>query len=109
MFPHALQKCIIARLGYSRDGKPDKLQVNIGLVVTKEERFPVFHLIFEGNKTDIKTVGRAISRLKEEFAIFDCLLIFDRGMVSEENIGELDGNGYDCGAPPHDPASPVRA
>ncbi|MCW3134674.1 MAG: IS1634 family transposase [Methanophagales archaeon] len=92
-------KCIIARLGYSRDGKPDKLQVNIGLVVTKEERFPVFHLIFEGNETDIKTVGRAISRLKEEFAISDCLLIFDRGMVSEENIGELDGSGYDfiCG------------
>ena len=92
-------KCIIARLGYSRDGKPDKLQVNIGLVVTKEERFPVFHLVFEGNETDIKTVGRAISRLKEEFAISDCLLIFDRGMVSEENIGELDGSGYDfiCG------------
>ena len=92
-------KCIIARLGYSRDGKPDKLQVNIGLVVTKEERFPVFHLVFAGNETDIKTVGRAISRLKEEFAISDCLLIFDRGMVSEENIGELDGSGYDfiCG------------
>jgi len=73
--------------------------VNIGLVVTKEERFPVFHLVFEGNETDIKTVGRAITRLKEEFAISDCLLIFDRGMVSEENIGELDGSGYDfiCG------------
>jgi transposase len=92
-------KCIIARLGYSRDGKPDKLQVNIGLVVTKEERFPVFHLVFEGNETDIKTVGRAISRLKKEFSVSDCLLIFDRGMVSEENIGELDGSGYDfvCG------------
>jgi len=73
-------KCIIARLGYSRDGKTDKLQVNIGLVVA-------------GNETDMKTVGRAISRLKEEFAISDC----------------LDGSGYDCGAPPHDPASPVRA
>lgn len=92
-------KCIIARLGYSRDGKPDKLQVNVGLVVTKEERFPVFHLVFEGNEADIKTVGRAISRLKEEFSISDCLLIFDRGMVSEENVGELDESGYDfiCG------------
>ena len=76
--------------------------MNIGLVVTKEERFPVFHLVFAGNETDIKTVGRAISHLKEEFTISDCLLIFDRdrGMVSEENIGELDGSGYDCGAPP---------
>ncbi|GAI22365.1 unnamed protein product, partial [marine sediment metagenome] len=93
------KKCIIARLGYSRDGKPDKLQVNIGLVVTKEERFPVFHLVFEGNETDVTTVGRAIARLKKEFAISDCLLIFDRGMVSEENIGELDGSDYDfiCG------------
>ncbi len=87
-------KCIIARLGYSRDGKPDKLQVNIGLVVTKEERFPVFHLVFEGNETDITTVGRAISSLKEEFTISDCLIIFDRGMVSEENVGELDESGY---------------
>jgi len=92
-------KCIIARLGYSRDSKPDKLQVNIGLVVTKEERFPVFHLVFEGNETDITTVGRTISRLKKEFSITDCLLIFDRGMVSEDNIGELDGSNYDfiCG------------
>ncbi|RZN39587.1 MAG: IS1634 family transposase [Methanophagales archaeon ANME-1-THS] len=92
-------KCLIARLGYSRDGKPDKLQMNIGLVVTKEERFPVFHLVFEGNEVDIKTVGRAISSLKEEFSISDCLLIFDRGMVSEDNIGELDESGYDfiCG------------
>ncbi|MCK4736585.1 MAG: IS1634 family transposase, partial [Methanophagales archaeon] len=92
-------KCIIARLGYSRDSKPDKLQVNIGLVVTKEERFPVFHLVFEGNETDVTTVGRAITRLKKEFAISDCLIIFDRGMVSKENIGELDGSDYDfvCG------------
>ncbi len=92
-------KCIIARLGYSRDSKPDKLQVNIGLVVTKEERFPVFHLVFEGNETDITTVGRALSRLKKVFSITDCLLIFDRGMVSEDNIGELDGSEYDfiCG------------
>jgi transposase len=92
-------KCIIARLGYSRDSKPDKLQVNIGLVVTKEERFPVFHLVFEGNETDITTVGRALARLKKEFSITDCLLIFDRGMVSEDNIGELDGSEYDfiCG------------
>ncbi len=29
-------KCIIARLEYSRDSKPDKLQVNISLVVTKD-------------------------------------------------------------------------
>ena len=64
---------------------------------------PVFHLVFAGNETDIKTVGRAISRLKEEFAISDCLLIFDRGMVSEENIGELDGSGYDCGLRPTTP------
>ena len=92
-------KCIIARLGYSRDSKPDKLQVNIGLVVTKEERFPVFHLVFEGNEPDITTVGRTLSRLKKEFSITDCLLIFDRGMVSEDNIGELDGSEYDfiCG------------
>jgi transposase len=68
-------------------------------VVTKEERFPVFHLVFEGNETDITTVGRALSRLKKEFSITDCLLIFDRGMVSEDNIGELDGSEYDfiCG------------
>ncbi len=41
---------------------------------------------FEGNETDITTVGRAISRLKNEFSISDCLLIFDRGMVSEDNF-----------------------
>ena len=69
--------------------------MNIGLVVIKEERFSVFHLVFEGNEKDITTVERTISRLKKEFSITDCLLIFDRGRVSEDNIGELDGSHYD--------------
>jgi len=67
----------------------------------------VFHLVFAGNETDIKTVGRAITRLKEEFAISDCLLIFDRGMVSEENIGELVAATI-VGLCPTTPASPCK-
>ena len=34
--------CIIARLGYSRDGKKDKKQILVGLVVMRDYRFPVF-------------------------------------------------------------------
>ena len=77
--------------------------MNIGLVVTKEERFPMFYRVFDGNETNVTTVGRLIyippPPQKKEFANSDLLLIFARGRISEKNIRGLDGSDYDfiCG------------
>ncbi|MDP2767414.1 MAG: IS1634 family transposase [Candidatus Methanoperedens sp.] len=87
--------CIIARLGYSRDGKRDKKQILICLVVTKEHRFPIFYNVLEGNISDLKTVAQTLSILQKEFKIEKTLLVLDRGMISPGNLKKLDGTNYD--------------
>lgn len=87
--------CIIARLGYSRDGKRDKKQILICLVVTKEHRFPIFYSVLEGNISDLKTVAQTLSILQKEFKIEKTLLVLDRGMISPGNLKKLDGTNYD--------------
>lgn len=91
--------CLIARLGYSRDGKRDKKQIVVGLVVTKEYRFPVFYNVFEGSKSDMKTVSDTLKVLQEEFKVERTLLVMDRGMMSPDNLKDLDNSGFDtiCG------------
>jgi transposase len=87
--------CIIARLGYSRDGKRDKKQILICLVVTKEHRFPIFYNVLEGNISDLKTVAQMLSILQKEFKIEKTLLVLDRGMISPGNLKKLDSADYD--------------
>lgn len=91
--------CIIARLGYSRDGKRDKKQILVSLVVTKEHRFPIFYNVLEGNVSDMKTIAQTLSTLKIEFNIEKTMLVLDRGMINPDNLKKLDAAGYDyiCG------------
>ena len=48
-------KCPLAKLGYSRDGKPGTLQVNYGLL-TDDRGCPVSVSVFDGNTGDPKTL-----------------------------------------------------
>ncbi len=91
--------CIIARLGYSRDKKKGKKQILVGLVVTRDYRFPIFYTVFEGSTSDMATVSQTLKTLQEEFKVEKTLLVLDRGMVRPENLKELDESGFDyiCG------------
>jgi transposase len=50
-----------AARGYSRDHRPDTLQVVVALVVTPEG-FPVAYEIFDGNTADVTTSKRSSTR-----------------------------------------------
>ena len=50
----------IAQRGYSRDHRPDCVQVNIALVVTREG-MPLGYEIFPGNTVDVTTVEEIVS------------------------------------------------
>ena len=49
----------IAKRGYSRDHRPDCVQVNIALVVTREG-MPLGYEIFPGNRADVTTVQEIV-------------------------------------------------
>lgn len=82
-------KCSFAKYGYNRDHVPEK-QINFGLVLSREEKFPITHRTFKGNVTDVTTVCSTTDKIKEEFDINTCMLVIDRGMASEDNLIYLD-------------------
>jgi len=77
--------CPLGALGYSRDGKSDKLQIVFGLL-TNGEGCPVAVEVFEGNTADPKTVASQIQKLKERFGLEQVILVGDRGMLTRARI-----------------------
>jgi transposase len=77
-------QCGIAKSGYNpqRLGLP---QINIGLAVTKEYGFPLFHQVFDGNIKDIRSIEQALHTLKS-FGIKKTTLVWDRGITSNPSL-----------------------
>lgn len=80
--------CPLAKIGHSRDGKKNKLQVNYGLLTTREG-CPVAVSVYEGNTADATTLMPQLSKLREDFSLKQVVLVGDRGMISHKAIGEL--------------------
>src|SRR6266436_1360406 len=80
--------CPLGKIGYSRDGKKNKLQVNYGLMTTRQG-CPIAVSVYEGNTADTKTLMPQVTKLKESFGLERVVLVGDRGMISHKAIGEL--------------------
>ena len=88
------RKCPLAALGYSRDGKRGKLQINYGLTCSPEGR-PVAVEVFDGAVHDDKTLPPALERIKQRFGIERVVVCGDRGMITAANIATLREHGFD--------------
>ncbi len=90
----------LARRGYSRDSRPDCLQVCIGLVVT-EEGIPLGYEVFAGNTNDSKTIPEIVAAMEGKYGQAQRIWVLDRGMVSEKNLAFLRSRGghYIVGTP----------
>jgi transposase len=82
----------IAKRGYSRDHRPDCVQVNIALVVSREG-MPLGYEIFVGNTTDVTTVQQIVQSMEDRFGKVNRVWVMDRGMVSAENIAWFSSTG----------------
>jgi hypothetical protein len=79
--------CSLARHGYSRDGRPDKLQIEFGLICSKDG-CPIAVEVFAGNTSDPATLKPQIDKLKRRFGLKRIALIGDRGMITRARIEE---------------------
>jgi len=77
--------CPLAKIGYSRDGKPGTLQVNYGLL-TDARGCPVAVSVFEGNTADPKTLLPQVEKARDSFGIASLIMVGDRGMISNVQI-----------------------
>jgi transposase len=83
-----------AKLGYSRDKRPDCKQVVVGLVLDRDG-FPKAHEVFDGNVQDRGTVPHMLDVLEKRAGKkTTATVIVDRGMAYQENLDEIRKRGY---------------
>ena len=89
-----------AARGYSRDHRPDTLQVVVALVVTPEG-FPVAYEVFDGDTADVTTLEEIVDKIETKYGMRGRVWVFDRGIVSEANLETLRQRGgqYLVGTP----------
>ncbi len=75
----------LAQSGYSRDHRPDRTQMVIGLLIT-DTGYPIDWQVWPGNTPDVTTVRTVVKDLRQRLKLGPCILVFDRGMVSEANL-----------------------
>jgi transposase len=84
--------CPLAKLGKSRDRKRNTLQVNYGLVSTREG-CPVSVSVYEGNTADPTTLMEQAQKVRDDFGVGEMVLVGDRGMITQKQIDELRETG----------------
>jgi transposase len=77
--------CPLAARGYSRDGKPGKMQLVFGLLTTAEG-CPVAVEVFAGNTADPATLASAVSKARERFGLKRVVWVADRGLLTNARI-----------------------
>jgi transposase len=99
-FEGQCRKNPLAMRGYSRDSRPDCLQVCIGLVVTADG-IPLGYEVFAGNRNDATTVEEIVTAMEKKYGRAQRIWVMDRGMVSEKNLAFLRARGgqYLVGTP----------
>ena len=76
------------RFGYSRDKRPDCVQVVIALIVTPEG-FPLAYEVMPGNTADDTTLAAFLKKIEDQYGRSDRIWIMDRGIPTEETLASM--------------------
>ena len=76
------------RYGYSRDHRPDCVQVVIALIVTPEG-FPLTYEVMPGNTLDNSTLEHFVEAIEEQYGRAQRIWLMDRGIPTEEVLETL--------------------
>lgn len=76
------------RFGYSRDKRPDCVQVVIALIVTPEG-LPLAYEVMPGNTADNTTLGGFLARIEAQYGKANRTWVMDRGIPSEDALAEM--------------------
>jgi hypothetical protein len=76
------------RYGYSRDHRPDCVQVVIALVVTPEG-FPLAYEVLAGNTRDCSTLKDFLARIERQYGKARRVWCMDRGVPTEEVLAQM--------------------
>jgi len=77
-----------AKRGYSRDHRPDCLQVVIALVITPEG-FPLAYEVMDGNTSDRTTLRGFLEGIEKTYGKARRVWVMDRGIPTEALLAEM--------------------
>ena len=78
----------LKRYGYSRDKRPDCLQVVIALVVTTEG-LPLAYEVMPGDTSDKTTLKAFLQKIEQQYGKSKRTWVMDRGIPTEEVLEEM--------------------
>ena len=76
------------RFGYSRDKRPDCVQVIIALIVTPEG-YPLAYEVLPGNTSDKTTLKGFLEKIEQLYGKANRVWVMDRGIPTEEVIEQM--------------------
>jgi transposase len=76
------------RYGYSRDKRPDCVQVVIALIVTPEG-FPLAYEVLAGNTSDKTTLADFLKRIEDQYGRAERIWVMDRGIPTEKILEQM--------------------
>ena len=81
-----------AKRGYSRDGRPDCVQVVIALVVTTDG-FPLAYEVMNGNTIDSTTLSGFLDKIENTYGKAKRMWVMDRGIPTEAVLAAMRAPG----------------
>ena len=78
----------LMKRGYSRDHRPDCLQLVLALIVNPEG-FPCSYEVFNGNRADVTTMEVILRTVERKYGKARRVWVMDRGIVSEANLAAI--------------------
>ena len=87
-FEGEMEECGKAKRGYSRDSRPDCVQVVIALIVTPDG-FPLAYEVMDGNSSEQKTLRPFLDRIEQSYGKARRTWVMDRGIPTEATLKEM--------------------
>src|SRR3984893_17677605 len=78
----------IRRFGYSRDKRPDCVQVVIAVILTPEG-FPLAYEVLAGNTADNTTLKSFLGKIETQYGKANRVWVMDRGIPTEEVLEQM--------------------
>ena len=86
--------CPLAEFGYN-PGHLNRRQINIALMVSKEDYQPEYHAVFGGSRSGVTTIRNLIAALpKPEDGKPPGTIIWDRGNMSANNVNDVESASW---------------
>jgi len=86
-------KCKLAKPGFSRDHRPDKKQIKIGLAMSDEQSIPFYYSVEKGDIVDVKQFKKDFEGFKHRLPE-GALIVFNKGAKSKKNCDMITDDGY---------------